>query len=444
MATALCIMPIAASAQEHHAAETTPATHTEHSVEAKSTSAAPEHAAEMTHTENHEATTAESVHTTPHAEGGHAEHIEGVGPDGKYNPQEMIMHHIGNSNEFHIVGEHENSISIPLPCILWSKLDGVTTFMSSKLHHGKIAFNRYVLDHGVVGRIKDMGVFPAAETELDEIVHEKDGEVETAYAIYKGEKYEIEKASNLTKMSSFIDFSISKNVFTMLMSLLLSFWIFMTVAKRYKTNANQAPKGIQNLFEVMINFIIDEVAKPMLGVNYMKYLPFILSAFFFILFNNLIGLIPLFPGGANVTGNLSTTMALALITFLLVNLNGNRDYWKHIFWMPGVPVPMKIFLAPIEFLGVFTKPVSLMIRLFANITAGHIIILSLVSLIFVFGNAGQSMGGSVAGAVVAVPFTMFLNVIEIIVAFIQAFIFAILAASYIGAATEVHAHDDHH
>ena len=246
LAAALCIMPIAASAQEHHTAETTPVTHTE---EAKSTSVAPEHATEMTH--------------ATHAAGEHAEHIEGVGPDGKYNPQEMIMHHIGNSNEFHIIGEHENAISIPLPCILWSKLDGVTAFMSSKLHHGKIAFNRYVLDHGVVGRIKDMGVFPAAETELDEIVHEKDGEVETSYAIYKGEKFEIEKASNLTKMSSFIDFSISKNVFTMLLSLLLSFWIFMTVAKRYRTNANQAPKGIQNLFEVMINFIIDEVAKPM-------------------------------------------------------------------------------------------------------------------------------------------------------------------------------------
>jgi F-type H+-transporting ATPase subunit a len=401
----------------------------------------------------HETPAAAEQHTTPATPGDHpatsaqatetgAEHTA-AHDGGKFNPLEMIMHHISNSNEFHIVGEHEKSISVPLPCILWSRLDGFTTFMSSKLHHGQVAYNRYVMNHGVVARIKDMGTFPTGETEIEHIVTEKNGEVETSYAMYKGEKYELEKASNLLKMGSFIDFSISKNVFTMLLSLLLSMFIFFKVAKMYKTRAGQAPTGIQNLFEVIITFIIEEVAKPMLGEKYMKHLPFILSIFFFILFNNLIGLIPFFPGGANVTGNLSTTMALAVITFLLVNLNGNRDYWKHIFWMPGVPVPMKIFLAPIEFIGVFTKPVSLMIRLFANITAGHIIILSLVGLIFVFGNAGQNMAGASAGAIVAVPFTMFLNVIELIVAFIQAFIFAILSASYIGAATEEHHHDAH-
>ena len=197
-----------------------------------------------------------------------------------------------------------------------------------------------------------------------------------------------------------------------------------------------APTGKQNLMEVMVNFIIDEVAKPMLGDRYMKYLPFLLTIFFFILTLNLFGLIPFFPFGANVTGNIAVTMALAIITFVLVNINGNGDYWKHIFWMPGIPVPMKIFLAPIELLGIFIKPVSLMIRLFANITAGHIIILSLVGLIFVFGQLGASIGGASAGALIAVPFTLFMNLIELIVALIQAFIFTILAASYIGAATE--------
>ena len=431
-------MPCVASAQHAHEGA---AQHTQEGAKTEAT------------TEKHETPAvshdASATNVAPHTtEAAHTEAAHGTeagaseGHDGKFNPLEMIMHHISNSNEFHIVGEHEKSISVPLPCILWSRLDGFTTFMSSKLHHGSVAYNRYVLNHGVVCRIKDIGVFPTGETEIEHIVTEKNGEVETSYAVYKGEKFEIEKASNLLKMGSFIDFSISKNVFTMLLALFMSMFIFFKVAKMYKTREGKAPTGIQNFFEVIISFLIDEVAKPMLGDKYMKHLPFLLSIFFFILFNNLLGLIPFFPGGANVTGNIATTMSLAVITFLLVNLNGNRDYWKHIFWMPGVPVPMKIFLAPIEFLGVFTKPVSLMIRLFANITAGHIIILSLVGLIFVFGNAGQNLLGASAGALVAVPFTLFLSGIELIVAFIQAFIFAILAASYIGAATEEH-HDAH-
>ena len=148
------------------------------------------------------------------------------------------------------------------------------------------------------------------------------------------------------------------------------------------------------------------------------------------------GLIPFFPFGANVTGNIATTMALAVLTFVITNINGNGAYWKHIVWMPGVPVPMKLFLAPIEFMGVFIKPVSLMIRLFANITAGHVIILSLVGLIFVFGKVGTSIAGATTCALVAIPFTMFMNLIEVIVALIQAFIFTILSASYFGAATE--------
>nr|WP_287424503.1 F0F1 ATP synthase subunit A [Candidatus Brachybacter algidus] len=348
----------------------------------------------------------------------------------EFKMQDMIFNHINNSNEFHLFGH----IAIPLPCILYSKEDGFTTFLSSKLHHGSIAYNRYVLDHGTVKRLP-VG-FPEGEVEIGHLTHEKVDKVEITKLMHDGKEYEVEGASTLMKFTSYYDFSISKNVFTMLLAAVILCLIFFSVANAYKKRPGQAPKGLQNFMEVIVNFIIDEVAKPMLGNRYMTYLPYLLTIFFFITTINLMGLIPFFPFGANVTGNIATTMALAVLTFVITNINGNGAYWKHIFWMPGVPVPMKLFLAPIEFMGVFIKPVSLMIRLFANITAGHVIILSLVGLIFVFGKVGTSIAGATTGALVAIPFTMFMNLIEVIVALIQAFIFTILSASYFGAATE--------
>ena len=348
----------------------------------------------------------------------------------EFKMQDMIFNHINNSNEFHLFGH----IAIPLPCILYSKEDGFTTFLSSKLHHGSKAYNRYVLDHGTVKRLP-VG-FPEGEVEIGHLTHEKVDKVEITKLMHDGKEYEVEGASTLMKFTSYYDFSISKNVFTMLLAAVILCLIFFSVANAYKKRPGQAPKGLQNFMEVIVNFIIDEVAKPMLGNRYMTYLPYLLTIFFFITTINLMGLIPFFPFGANVTGNIATTMALAVLTFVITNINGNGAYWKHIFWMPGVPVPMKLFLAPIEFMGVFIKPVSLMIRLFANITAGHVIILSLVGLIFVFGKVGTSIAGATTGALVAIPFTMFMNLIEVIVALIQAFIFTILSASYFGAATE--------
>ncbi len=378
--------------------------------------------------------------TAPHSEdvatSVQANH-EAVSSD-KFDPTDMILDHIGNSNEFHMFGDY----TIPLPCILYSKEDGFNVFMSSKFEHGHTAYNRYVSDHGTVRRISDPS-FPMGEVALStHIEHEKVEGGENGFIEKDGKRIELEKASGLLAMTSFYDFSISKNVFTMLLAALFMLITFLGLANTYKKREGLAPKGIQNFFEPIIQFIRDDVAIPMLGDKYMTYLPFLLTMFFFILICNLMGLIPLFPFGANVTGNIATTAALALITFVLVNLNGKKDYWKHIFWMPDVPVAMKFFLAPIELIGIFTKPISLMIRLFANITAGHIIILSLVGLIFVFGNAGKSIAGAGAGIAVAVPFTMFLNVIELIVAMIQAFIFTILTASYIGAAIEEHHHDE--
>ncbi len=372
------------------------------------------------------------------------ERIEHTNPcevkgDHKIDYTEMMIHHIGNSNELEVIPG--GMLTLPLPVITYDAEGGLNFAMSNAFHEGEdghIAHNGYVLNHGVINRIK--GSFPAEDTKV-EIAHTHEGK---AVVCHNGQTYELEGSKNMLETSSFYDLSISKNVFTMMLGILILAFIFIRLANFYKTNSQKAPSGLNAILEVLVTFVRDEVAKPMIGKRYYEFLPFLLACFFFILINNLFGLIPFAPFGANVTGNISTTLVLAVIAFIITNINGKKDYWLHIFWMPGVPVPIKLFLAPIEFLGVFIKPVSLMVRLFANITAGHIIIMSLVGLIFIFGNMGESLPGAIAGGVMAVPFTLFLSVIELVVAFIQAFIFTMLVASYFGAAVEEHHHEKAH
>jgi F-type H+-transporting ATPase subunit a len=214
--------------------------------------------------------------------------------------------------------------------------------------------------------------------------------------------------------------------------------VILTAAGAYKkTGITSAPKGLQSFMEPIVLFVRDEIALPNIGAKrYAKYMPFLLTIFFLILTNNFLGLIPIFPGGANVSGNIAFTMTLAVCVFIVVNLSSNKNYWEHIFWMPGMHWSMKLFLAPIELIGVFNKPISLMIRLFANITAGHILVLSLVCLIFIFK--------TVYAAAVAVPFVIFIFLIELLVAFLQAYIFTMLTAMYIGMASEEGHHDQAH
>jgi F-type H+-transporting ATPase subunit a len=223
----------------------------------------------------------------------------------------------------------------------------------------------------------------------------------------------------------------------MLLTCLILFFVFRSVANAATKRRGQAPRGLQNFIEPFVTFIRDEVAKPNIGPKYEKYMPYLLTAFFFILGLNLIGQIPFFPGSANVTGNISITIILALITFIISTFSANKHFWEHTLWMPGVPAVLKILiLTPIEILGVFLKPFTLLLRLFANITAGHIVILSFVSLIFILGKSGASTGGSIAGIAASVPLTLFMMTLELLVAFLQAFIFTMLSASYIGAAVE--------
>ena len=327
--------------------------------------------------------------------------METHGGEEKFDVAETILEHIKDDHSWHLWGH----TSISLPVILYSD-KGIEVFSSHNLvdeHHEPAAYQGNYLYKTFEGKMKVVN----ADGTIDEAATKK-----------------------------VWDFSITKNVASLFLTVFILLLVFLTVAKAYKkTGITSAPKGLQSFMEPIILFVRDEVAKPNIGKHYAKYMPFLLTIFFLIWINNMLGLVPLFPGGANVSGNIAFTMTLAVFTFILVNINGNKSYWQHIFWMPGMHWSMKLFLAPIELLGVFTKPISLMIRLFANITAGHILVLSLICLIFIFK--------SIFASAIAVPFAVFINMIELLVAFLQAFIFTMLAAMYIGMATEEHHHEEH-
>lgn len=349
----------------------------------------------------HATTTNDEVHAD-HASHGE-EHGDAHGSEaehGEQDPIEAIMHHISDANEFHIATIGGKHISLPLP-VLIRKADGTwSTGMSNQYHHEK---DGLILAHGRI---------------VDAKTHSTEG---------------------------LLDLSVTKNVFMMFLSLIVLTLVFFSVKGAYnKRGATAAPKGLQSFLEPVITYIIDDVAKPNLGKHYEKFVPYLLSAFFFILINNLLGLVPFFPGSANLTGNIAVTLTLAVMTFLVTNFSGNKDYWTHVFAMPGVPKPLLLLLTPLEIIGLFTKPFALMMRLFANITAGHIIILSLVSLIFILGENGKSMGGAISGTAVAVPFVLFMNALELLVAFLQAYIFTLLSAIFIGMAIEEHHHEEAH
>jgi len=322
--------------------------------------------------------------------------------EGSFNVTETILEHIKDDHSWHLWGH----TSIALPVILYTPA-GFEVFSSAKLvdeHHEPAVYKGNFDYKLVAGKTK--------------ILNEA-GEVDIAAS------------------KKLWDFSITKNVASLFISVIILLLVILTAARAYKkTGITSAPKGLQSFMEPIVLFVRDEIALPNIGAKrYAKYMPFLLTIFFLILTNNFLGLIPLFPGGANVSGNIAFTMTLAVCVFIVVNLSSNKNYWEHIFWMPGMHWSMKLFLAPIELIGVFNKPISLMIRLFANITAGHILVLSLVCLIFIFK--------TVYAAAIAVPFVIFIFLIELLVAFLQAYIFTMLTAMYIGMASE-EAHHDHH
>ncbi|MEY3679007.1 MAG: hypothetical protein RI924_1148 [Bacteroidota bacterium] len=338
-------------------------------------------------------------------------HVQNPVEEKAFDTGAFILHHIADAHDFHFWGEGEHSVGLPLPIILWTE-KGLVTFMSSAFHHDDQG--KHVVEAGGQRFVKlHEKIYYASATPNEHGVY-----------VEVNEKHE-------TKNAKPLDFSITKNVFSLLVSVTVLLVVFIGVARGYKKREGKSPKGFQSLIEPVILFVRDDIAKPNLGYKYEKFMPYLLSVFFFIWFNNLLGLVPFFPGGANVTGNIAVTMVLALCTFLITTFSGNKYYWKHIF-MPPVPWWMYPVMVPVEIVGIFTKPIALMIRLFANITAGHILMLSLICLIFIFKN--------LAIAPIAVPFAVFISLIELLVAFIQAFIFTILSALFIGMAIEEH-HD---
>lgn len=353
-------------------------------------------------------------HPAGQKEGEHKEEKKG------FNASEVIFGHVLNAHEFHFMEINDKPVSIPLPVILYSPQKGFTTFMSSKFHHGHEDHAGYRLLTNET--IAEMGLDPKKFNAEDIIAVDANGQYDASVKVY--------------------DLSLTRNVVQMLLSLLIFTWIMLRIAKRYKSGVGvtSAPKGSQSLLEPVITFVRDEVAKPNLGHKYEKYLPYLLTVFFFILINNIFGLI---PGSANVTGNIAFTAVLGLISFLVIIFSSNKHFWGHIFNPPGVPGFVKPILVLVEFLSVFIKPFALIIRLFANMVAGHIIIICLISLIFIFANLSQYAGWGASP--VAVGFTIFIYMIEVLVAFLQAFIFTMLTAVFIGQAFEG-GHDDvdHH
>ena len=336
---------------------------------------------------------------------------------------EYIMDHITDDYGWHITTYNEHHISIPLPIMLFDGGEFVV-FSSSKFHHGQQAYKGYALG----------------------FTEETDGTIVKLgddYADYTGDIDYAAACPPIDHICKY-DVSITKNVCALLVSIILLCWIFLSVAKRYKEGPLKAPKGLQSFVEPLILFIRDEVAVPSIGEDkYQKYFPYLLTLFFFILVNNLMGLIPIFPGGANLTGNITVTAVLAIITFFITNFSGNKHYWKDIFNSPGVPWWLKIpipLMPLVEFIGVFTKPFVLMIRLFANITAGHIIVLGFLSLIFIFGAMSPVIGYAVSPF--SIFFYLFMGLLELLVAFIQAYVFTLLSAIYIGMATEEPHHEE--
>jgi len=326
-----------------------------------------------------------------------------------FNAGEFILEHVGNSYEWHITTIGQHHINCPLPIIVKSKLSGWHCFMSSAFHHSK---------DGVYEGLK---------------IPEE--------GVHKGHLVEVTATGEVSPQ---LDISITKNVMAIIFSSILICFIFISIANRYKKHSLEAPKGLQSWIEPLILFVRDDIAKPCIGEErYIKFMPFLLTVFFFIFINNLMGLVPFLPGGANVTGNISVTLTLAVITFLITTFSSNKGYWGHIFNTPGVPWWLKIpipLMPIVELMGVLTKPIVLMIRLFANITAGHIIALGFVSLIFIFGNKFGPYAGYGA-SVLSVTFMIFMAFLEILVAFIQAYVFTMLSAIYFGMAKVEHHHE---
>ena len=328
-----------------------------------------------------------------------AEEDHGTSDKKEFNASEFILGHIADSHEWHILttpsGHH---VSVYLPVILYSKKSGFHLFSSRRLAHGHHHEGFHIPAEGepLAGRI-----------------------IESGHADIEGTEYLP------------LDFSVTKNVAAMMVAAVLGLFLFLSLARSYRKSGISEPRGMQSWLEPIIIFVREDIVIPFIGEHKAdRYLPYLLTIFFFILINNLLGMIPFFPFGANVTGNIAVTLVLAAITFIITQFSGNKSYWRHIFATPGVPFWLLPVMIVVELIGAISKPFALMVRLFANITAGHIIILSLISLIFIF----KTLWVVPASAI----FVIFMDFLELLVAFLQAYVFTLLSSLFIGLAVEEH------
>lgn len=328
--------------------------------------------------------TEHTTHIEEPADTLHSEHASG---HEEANIGDVILEHVLDNHQWHIT----DAIVIPLPIIVYSEEKGLDFFSSGNFfeHHAPVE--------------------------------------------YKGYKLVGNKILLVESGKEVLDLSITKNVLMLLINASILLIVLISVAKSYTSRAGKAPKGLQSFIEPIVLFVQNDIVKPNIGAKYEKYLPYLLTLFFFILFGNLLGLL---PGAGNLTGNISVTLVLALITFFITNLSGNKSYWGHIFWTPGVPLWLRSIILPVELIGVLTKPFSLTVRLFVAITAGHIVLLALICLTFIFQSWVVGFGSAV--------FVTLISLIELLVAGIQAYVFTLFSALYIGMAVAEHGHDDHH
>ncbi len=340
--------------------------------------------------------------TVPALSSGTAEEEIATGEnEGGFNASEFILDHVTDSHEWHILTKKDGtSVAVYLPVIIYDRESGIHLFSSRRIAHG----------HSYMG----YAIAPEGDN--------------------AGKIIRVNEEGHYDSSGLPLDFSITKSIFGMMVASLILLWLMLSLARSYRKSGIRAPRGLQGVLEPVILFIRDDVAIPNIGEHkYERFMPYLLTVFFFILINNLLGLVPIFPFGANVTGNVNVTFVLAVCTFLITQFSANRAHWRHVFAAPGVPFWLLPIMIPIELIGLISKPFALMIRLFANIAAGHIVVLSLIALIFIFH--------SVAVAPVSIFFVLFMDFIELLVAFLQAYVFTLLSALFIGMAT---AEAEHH
>ncbi|MBQ8271088.1 MAG: F0F1 ATP synthase subunit A [Bacteroidaceae bacterium] len=323
-----------------------------------------------------------------------------------FDASKVIFEHLKDSYEWHITKIGDHHISIPLPVILYSERAGWQMFSSSVFHHSDEYNGFYIAREG------------SAEGKI------------------------VERDAQGNETRPLLDISITKNVLAIFLNAILLCVVMLSTSRWYRRHkcSDAAPRGFVGAMEMMVTMVVDDVIKPNVGAKSERFTPYLLTVFFFILLSNLMGLVPVFPGGANVTGNIAVTLALALCTFIAVNFFGNKEYWKEIFW-PDVPTWLKIpipLMPFIELFGIVVKPFALTVRLFANIFAGHTAILVFICLIFITMSVNKYLGGAMT--VVSVFFSVFMNILELLVAFIQAFVFTMLSAVFIGLAQPEHHH----